>query len=61
MAAIIVVLVVLVVQQRRRMLIMAARQRTVDNMPIAYMLAKVKRDKTGVNGYEIKMCNPAID
>lgn len=60
-AAIIVVLVVLVVQQRRRMLIMAARQRTVDNMPIAYMLAKVKRDKTGVNGYEIKMCNPAID
>lgn len=60
-AAIIVVLIVLIVQQRRRMQLMAARQRTVDNMPVAYLLAKVKRDATGVTGYEIKMSNPAVD
>lgn len=59
--AIIVMLMVLIVQQRRRMALMVARQRTVNNMPICYMLAKVECDAAGVKNYEITMNNPAID
>ena len=47
LVAILFILGIFMIFQRKKMTYMASRNRMVDNMPICYMIGKLKTDKTG--------------
>lgn len=47
LVAILFILGIFMIFQRKKMIYMASRNRMVDNMPICYMIGKLKTDKTG--------------
>lgn len=59
--SVIAMMVLYIVLQRRRIAMMASHQRMVNNMPICYLLAKVKRDISHVTDIHFVFANIAAE